>query len=65
MQNGDFNEIREIIRNVAITQDQIAKVLLRHSEILAGHDERMERLGRHLEVLAGIIRSGRMRAAQC
>ena len=28
-------------------------MLLRHSEILAEHDERMERVGRHLEVLAG------------
>jgi hypothetical protein len=61
MQNGDLNEIREIIRNVAIQQDQIARVLLRHSEILieqdrrmAEHDERMERVGRHLEVLAQI-----------
>ena len=61
MENGDFREIREIIKNIAILQDQHEKILLRHSEMLAEHDqrmaehdERMDRVGRHLEVLATI-----------
>jgi hypothetical protein len=29
-------------------------MLLKHYEILAEHDERMERTGRHLEILANI-----------
>ena len=55
------HEIREIVRNVAIIEDQVAKALLKHSEIpvehdrrMAEHDERMERVGHHLEVLANI-----------
>jgi hypothetical protein len=52
--NGDFDEIREIIRNIAILQAQHEKILLKHSEILAEHDERMDRVGRHLEVLANV-----------
>ena len=59
--NGDFDEIRAILKNIAILQDQHDKFLLQHSEmlaehdrILAGHDERMDRVGRHLEVLANI-----------
>ena len=63
MQNGDFDEIREIIRNTGIRLDQAAKLLLLHSEIrverdrrMAEHDERMDRVGRHLEVLAGICK---------
>jgi hypothetical protein len=68
MENGDFREIREIIKNIAILQDQHEKILLRHSGMLAEHDqrmaehdqrmaehdERMDRVGRHLEVLATI-----------
>ena len=54
--NGDFNEIRAILKEVAIRVDQHDKILLRHSEILAEHDERMERVGRHLEVLANVVR---------
>ena len=54
MPNGDLNEIRAILREVALLQDQQAKALLRHSEVLAEHDERMDRIGRHLEVLANV-----------
>ena len=54
MQNGDLEEIRGLLKDIVIIQDQQAKVLLRHSEILSEHDERMDRVGRHLEVLAGI-----------
>jgi hypothetical protein len=52
MQNGDFSEIRAILKNVAILQDQQAKMLLKHSETLAEHDERMKRIDGYIEVLA-------------
>lgn len=61
MDNGDFSEIRQILRDIAITHDQHAKMLLLHSEMMVAHDERMaefdqrmDKLGRHLEVLSGI-----------
>ena len=54
MQNCDFDEIREILRDVAIRLDQITKVLHQHARRhrMAEHDQRMERVGRHLAVLA-------------
>jgi hypothetical protein len=52
--SSEFDEIREILRDIVVIQDQQAKMLLKHSEILAEHDERMDRVGRHLEVLANI-----------
>ena len=51
---NDFEEMRELLKEIVIIQNQQAKMLLRHSEILAEHDERMERIGRHLEVLASM-----------
>jgi hypothetical protein len=50
----DFEEMRELLKEIVIIQNQQAKMLFRHSEILAEHDERMERIGRHLEVLASM-----------
>jgi len=58
---NEYEEIWETLKEIAGSQNQQAKMLLRHSEILvehdrrmAGHDERMEQVGRHLEVLANI-----------
>jgi hypothetical protein len=58
---NDFEEMRELLKEIVIIQNQQAKMLLRHSEMLvehdrrmAEHDERMERIGRHLEVLASM-----------
>ena len=50
----EMDEIRELLKEIVIIQNQQAKMLLRHSEVLAEHDERMDRVGRHLEVLANI-----------
>ena len=61
MPSSEFEEIREMLKDIVVIQDQQAKMLLKHSEILvehdqrmAEHDERMERVGRHLEILANI-----------
>jgi hypothetical protein len=54
MQSPGFEEMREILKDILVIQDQQAKMLLKHSEILVEHDERMDRVGRHLEVLASI-----------
>ena len=51
---NEMDEIRELLKETVIIQNQQAKVLLRHSEVLAEYDERMERVARHLEVLANI-----------
>ena len=52
--NGNFDDIHEILRKIADRQDRQDAILARHAEILAEHDERMDRVGRHLEVLATI-----------
>jgi hypothetical protein len=54
MPSPEFQEIREMLKDIVVIQDQQAKMLLKHYEILAEHDERMERTGRHLEILANI-----------
>jgi hypothetical protein len=54
MPSSEFEEIREMLKDIVVIQDQQAKMLLKHSEILVEHDERMERVGRHLEILANI-----------
>ena len=56
MPSSEFEEIREMLKDIVVIQfqDQQAKVLLKHSEILVEHDERMERVGRHLEMLSNI-----------
>ena len=54
MPSSEFEEIREMLKDIVVIQDQQAKMLLKHSEILVEHDERMERVGRHLEVLSNI-----------
>ena len=41
-----------MLKDIVVIQDQQAKMLLKHSEILVEHDERMERVGRHLEILS-------------
>jgi len=51
---NEYEEIRETLKDIRDIQNQQAKMLLRHSEILVEHDERMERVGRHLEALANI-----------
>lgn len=51
---AEMDEIRELLKEIVIIQNQQANMLLRHSEVLVEHDERMERVGRHLEVLANI-----------
>lgn len=52
--NGSYDDIRDILRQIAETQAQQASILRHHAEILAEHDERMEKVGRHLEVLSNI-----------
>ncbi len=61
MPSPEFEELRELLRETMIIQNQQAKVLLNHSEMLAEHerrmaafDEQMGRIGRHLEVLSDI-----------
>jgi hypothetical protein len=61
MPSPEFQEIREMLKDIVVIQAQQAKVLLRHSEIMVEHDARMERIderldrvGRHLEILANI-----------
>jgi hypothetical protein len=54
MPSPEFQEIREMLKDIVVIQNQQAKILLKHSEIQAEHDERMERTGRHLEILANI-----------
>ena len=54
MPSSEFEEIREMLKDIVVIQDQQAKMLLKHSEILVEHDERMERVGRHLEILSNI-----------
>jgi hypothetical protein len=54
MPSSEFEEIREMLKDIVVIQDQQAKMLLKHSEILVEHDERMERVGRHLEMLSNI-----------
>ena len=54
MPSPEFQEIREMLKDIVVIQDQQAKMLLKHYEILAEHDARMERTGRHLEILANI-----------
>jgi len=51
MQTGDFNEIREILKNIAILQAQHEEILLHHSEAIRQHDEAIRR---HYEVMAGV-----------
>ena len=46
-----------MLKEIVVIQDQQAKVLLKHSEIMVQHDERMERVGRHLEILATSLTS--------
>ena len=36
--NGDFDEIRAILKNIALLQAQHNKFLLQHSAMLAGND---------------------------
>jgi len=61
MPSPEFDEMREILKDIMVLENQQAQVLLKHSEIfmehdrrMAEHDERMDRVGRHLEVLANI-----------
>ena len=43
-----------MLKDIVVIQDQQAKMLLQHYTVLAEHDDRMERVGHHLEVLATI-----------
>ena len=58
MQTGDFNEIREILKNIAILQAHHEEILLHHSEAIRQHDEAIrqhdEAIRRHYEVMAGV-----------
>ena len=49
-----LDEIRAVLKDIVVIQDQQAKMLLQHYTVLAEHDDRMERVGHHLEVLATI-----------
>jgi hypothetical protein len=47
--NGDLDDIREILRETVVLQNQQPKVLLRHSELLVEHNERMARFDERME----------------
>jgi len=48
-------DIHATLAETADIQRQQAKQLLTHAKLLAEHDERLERIGRHLEVLIDIV----------
>ena len=50
-----FAEIRATLAETVRIQREQAKQLLTHAKLLAEHDERLERIGRHLEVLIDIV----------
>ena len=50
-----FEEIRGVLAETANIQREQVKPLLVHAKLLAEHDERLERIGRHLEVLIDIV----------
>jgi hypothetical protein len=58
VQNGDFNEIREILKNIAILQAQHEEILLQHSEAIRQHDEAIRQhdaaIQQHDAVIAGV-----------
>ena len=43
-----FDEIRGVLAETARIQREQASVLLNHPKVMAGYDERMDRIGRHL-----------------
>ena len=55
-----FAEIRATLTETADIQRAEAKQLFTHAQLLADHDERLERIGRHLDVLIDLVR-GRIR----
>ncbi len=59
----DIAQIRATLTEAAQIQRDTSKQLLTHAKLLAEHDERLERIGRHLEVLIdivdGMIRKGK------
>ena len=59
---AQFDEIRGLLAETMHIQREQARTLLMHSKIIVKHDERMERIGRHLEMLIdvvdGLIRDG-------
>lgn len=61
MDNTEFEEMRETLRETVAVLNQAAKMVLHHSEMLAKHDakmaeidERLDRVGRHLELLSNV-----------
>lgn len=50
-----FAEIRATLAETAEIQRNQARELLAHAKAIAEHDERLERIGRHLEVLINIV----------
>ena len=50
-----FNQIEQALVQTAELQRKQAAVLLTHAKAIAEHDERLERIGRHLEVLINIL----------
>jgi hypothetical protein len=61
MGHSEFEEMRETLKETVTILNQAAKMVLHHSEIMAKHDakmaeidERLDRVGRHLELLSTI-----------
>ena len=55
--NKRFAEVHDIFNEVAQIQRQQASEILKHAKLLSEHDERMDRIGRHLEVLIDLVDS--------
>ena len=50
-----FEAIESALAESAELHRQQSRVLLTHAQTIAEHDERLERIGRHLEVLINIV----------
>jgi len=52
--SSDLDDIRELLRETVAIQNQQAKVLLKHSEMLVEFDERMDRIQTSIQALVEI-----------
>ena len=57
-----MDEIRAVLADTVMTLQKASEQIKVHAELIAQHDERMDRIERHLEVLVqvadGLIRDG-------